>query len=59
MTNIDTKTVEYTSKLQIELDKLKSAISREDFETQFYISGEIERIAMEFRKYQVEISDSK
>lgn len=59
MTNIDTKTVEYMNKLQAELDKLKIAINREYFETQFYISGEIERIAIEFRKYKVEISDSK
>lgn len=46
-------------KLQSELDKLKFAITNEDLETQFYISGEIERVAVEFRRYQVEISDSK
>lgn len=46
-------------KLQVELDKLKSSIYREDFETQFCISGEIERIAIEFRKYQIKLSDSQ
>lgn len=56
---VDIKTVKYMDKLQVELDKLKSSIYREDFEMQFCISGEIERIAIEFRKYQIKISDSK
>lgn len=56
---IDIKTVEYMDKLQVELDKLKSSILREDFEAQFCISGEIERIAIEFRKYQTQISNSQ
>ena len=59
MANIDRKTVEYMYNLQDKLDKLSIAIEMEDFETQFYMSQEIERIATEFSKYQVEVSDSK
>lgn len=59
MVKIDRKTVEYMYNLQDKLDKLSVAIEVEDLETQYHISGEIERIAVEFRKYQVEISDSK
>lgn len=59
LVKVDMKTVEYMDKLQVELDKLKSSVYSEDFETQFYISGEIERIAKEFRKYQVKISDNQ
>lgn len=59
MVKVDMKTVEYMNNLQDKLDRLKIAIETEDFETQFYMSQEIERIAIEFRKHQVEISDSK
>lgn len=56
---IDMKTVEFMDKLQVELDKLKYSVLKEDFEDQLYISGEIERVAIGFRKYQVRISDSE
>lgn len=59
MAKIDKKTVEYMYNLQDKLDKLSIAIEVEDFETQFYMSQEIERMATEFSKYQIEISDSK
>lgn len=59
MAKIDRKTVEYMYNLQDKLDKLSVAIEVEDFETQFYMSQEIEKIATEFSKYQVEINDSK
>lgn len=59
MSNTDRKTVEYMYNLQDKLDKLSIAIEMEDFETQFYMSQEIERIATEFSKYQREISDSR
>lgn len=59
MVQVDIKTVEYMDKLQVELDKLKYAILSEDFESQFSISREIEKTAIELREYQDKISDSK
>lgn len=59
MSNTDRKTVEYMYNLQDKLDKLSIAIEMEDFETQFYMSQEIERIATKFSKYQVQVNDNR